>query len=284
MDNTSTIILGIALIITMWGMGLSLTLDDFRRVLKNPKAILIGILNQLIMLPLIGFLILKIIPTNPEIAVGIMLLAACPGGPTSNLLSLLAKADTALSVSLTAITSLVTIFTIPFIVNFGLEQFAGAGQDIRLDVIDTIKTMFIVVLLPMIIGMVINAKFPAFSEKMAKPVRIIAVVLLALIIVGIVVKEKDHIVGYFAQAGIAALLLNVGTMAFGFLTARLLQLNRAQAFTISIESGIQNGTMALAISVTLLNNAAYGIAPAVYSLIMYVTGGVFVNLFLKNKI
>lgn len=284
MGNTSTLILAIALIITMWGMGLSLTIDDFKRVLKNPKAILIGVINQLIMLPLIGFLLLKIIPTTPEVAVGIMLLAACPGGPTSNLLSLLAKADTALSVSLTAITSLVTIFTIPFIVNFGLEQFAGEGKDIRLDVLDTIKTMFIVVLLPMFIGMIINAKNPVFSNKMAKPIRIIAVALLALIIVGIVVKEKDHILAYFAQAGIVALALNVGSMAIGFISARFFQLSREQAFTISIESGIQNGTMALAIAGTLLNNTAFGVAPAVYSLIMYVTGGLFVNLFLKNKI
>ena len=284
MDSTVTLILGLALIFTMWGMGLTLVIDDFKRVFEKPKAIFLGLVNQLIFLPLIAFGLLKLMPANPEVAVGIMILAACPGGPTSNLLSLLAKADTALSVSLTAVTSVVTVFTIPIIVNIGLQEFAGDGKNIQLDTIKTIGTMIIVVIIPMVIGMVIKNRTADFANKMAKPVRVISVILLALIIIGIVIKEKDNILDYFAQAGIIALLLNVITMLFGFGCAKLLKLNGKQAVTISLESGIQNGTMALMVAGTLLANVSYGIAPAVYSLIMYFTGGFLVNLFLKNKI
>ncbi|MBT8327212.1 MAG: bile acid:sodium symporter family protein [Bacteroidia bacterium] len=284
MNGTATLILGLALIFTMWGMGLTLVIDDFKRVFEKPKAIFLGLINQLIFLPLIAFGLLKLLPTNPEVAVGIMILAACPGGPTSNLLSLLAKADTALSVSLTAVTSVITVFSIPIIVNIGLENFAGDGKDIQLDTVKTIGTMIIVVIIPMIAGMVIKNRVPDFAAKMEKPVRVISVILLALIIVGIVIKERAHILDYFAQAGILALLLNSITMLFGFGTSRLLKLSGKQAVTISLESGIQNGTMALMIAGTLLANVSYGIAPAVYSLIMYFTGGFLVNLFLKNKI
>jgi BASS family bile acid:Na+ symporter len=283
MNSTTTLILALALIFTMWGMGLSLTMNDFTRVLKHPKAVLLGLLNQLIFLPIIGFTLLYFIPSSPEIAVGIVLLSACPGGPTSNLLSLLAKADTALSVTLTAITSIATIFTIPFIVNFGLVHFAGEGEYIQLDILNTIGQMFAIVILPMALGMFIKSKKPQFAFKMDRPIRIISVILLALIILGIVLKEKENIVDYFAQAGILALLLNGSTMVLGFLTAKALKLRENQAVTISLESGIQNGTMALAISGTLLGNVAFGIAPAVYSLLMYNTGGIVVLLALKNK-
>ncbi len=283
MNSTTTLILALALIFTMWGMGLSLTMNDFTRVLKHPKAVLLGLLNQLIFLPIIGFTLLYFIPSSPEIAVGIVLLSACPGGPTSNLLSLLAKADTALSVTLTAITSIATIFTIPFIVNFGLVHFAGEGEHVQLDILNTIGQMFAIVILPMALGMFIKSKKPQFAFKMDRPIRLISVILLALIILGIVLKEKENIVDYFAQAGILALLLNGCTMILGFLTAKALKLRENQAVTISLESGIQNGTMALAISGTLLGNVAFGIAPAVYSLLMYITGGVVVLLALKNK-
>lgn len=284
MNTTSTIILATALIFTMWGMGLSLIVDDFTRVLKHPKAVLLGLVNQLIFLPLIGFTLLSFIPSSPKIAVGIMLLSACPGGPTSNLLSLLAKADTALSVTLTAITSIATIFTIPFIVNFGLEHFAGQGENVQLNVVETIGQMCAIVILPMALGMLIKSKKPDFALRMDKPVRLISVILLALIIIGIVLKEKENIVDYFAQAGALALLLNSSTMILGYLTAKAFKLKGKQAVTISLESGIQNGTMALAIAGTLLGNVAYGIAPAVYSLLMYISGGIVVSLALKNKL
>ena len=284
MDNTATLILGLALIFTMWGMGLSLTITDFKRILQKPKAVFIGLVNQLILLPLIGFGLLSLIPASPEIAVGIMLLAVCPGGPTSNLLSLLAKADTALSVTLTAITSIITIFTIPFILNFALVRFAGEGQNIQLNIPETIGKMFVAVILPMAIGMIINKRNSSFAEKMVRPVRIVSVLLLVLIIVGIIISKRDVILDYFVQAGILALLLNVCTMLGGFISAKFLRLKSKQATTISLESGIQNGTLALAIAGTVLENTSYGIAPAVYSIIMYFTGGLLVRMSIKSKI
>lgn len=283
MDNTSTLILTISLIITMWGMGLTLIPADFKRVMQSPKAVLLGLVNQLLLLPLIGFGILQVIPSSPEVAIGIMILASAPGGPTSNLLSMLAKADTALSVTLTAINSVITVFTIPFVVNFGLEQFAGQGQTIRLDIVQTILTMMVVVILPMIIGMIVKAQKETFADRMAKPVRVLSVILLATIIVGIVLKEKDNIVTYFASAGLVALSLNICTMAVGFFTSRMFKLSRAQSLTVSLESGMQNGTLALTIAGALLMNTSYTIAPAVYSLIMYFTSGALIAYFLRSN-
>ena len=283
MDSTSQTILAISLAITMWGMGLTLITSDFKRILQRPKAVFLGLLNQLILLPIIGYVLLIILPTPPAVAVGIMILAAAPGGPTSNLLSMLAKADTALSVTLTAINSIITVFTIPFIVNFGLEQFAGEGKVVKLDVLETILTMVALVIAPMVIGMFIKAKKGKFADRMARPVRIASVILLTAIILGIVLKEKDNIVSYFAQAGLVALLLNTISMAVGFFTSRLARLSDKQALTISLESGMQNGTLALNIALLLLMNTEYSIAPAVYSLIMYFTSGTLIAYFFKFR-
>ena len=278
MDNLSTIILAASLVIIMLGMGLSLTLADFRRVLLYPKAIMVGLINQLVLLPLIGFGLVSVLDVTPEIAVGIMILAACPGGPTSNLISHLAKADLALSVSLTAMSSLITIITIPFIINFSLIHFVEEGQIIQLNVLETIAQILVIVVIPVSIGMIIKDKRDDFAKRMAKPVRIASGVVLALVIVGIVLKEKDNFVSYFEQAGHAALVLNLLTMAAGYFTAKLAKLPIKQMRSISIESGIQNGTLAISIAVVLLDNASYAIAPAVYSLIMFVTGAAVIWL------
>ena len=283
MDNPSTIILEIALAIIMFGMGLGLVKDDFKRILTSPKAILIGLANQLILLPIIGFALVSIFPLQPEIAIGIMILAACPGGPTSNLISHLAKGDTALSVSLTAISSLITIFTIPFIVNFALENFLDAGQMIQLNPLEVIKKIMAITIIPVAIGMIIRNKNIAFANKMSKPVKIASAVILALVIIGIILKEKANFVSYFEQAGLVSLCLNLVTMIVGYLTAKTFHLRKEQAISISIESGIQNGTLAIFIAVTLLNNSAYAIAPAVYSVIMFLTGGLVVYLGTKKK-
>ena len=283
MDNLSTIILASALIIIMLGMGLGLVKEDFKRIFLSPKAIVIGLANQLILLPLIGFALVSIFPLQPEIAVGVMLLAACPGGPTSNLISHLAKGDTALSVSLTAVSSLITIITIPFVVNFALEHSLDAGHMIQLDPIKVIGQVLVITVIPIAIGMIIRNKNENFANKMAKPVKIGSAIVLALVIVGIIFKEKENFVSYFQQAGLVTLLLNLATMAVGYLTAKLFLLKKEQAISISIESGIQNGTLAIFIAVTLLNNSAYAIAPAVYSLIMFLTGGLVIYFGNKNQ-
>lgn len=281
MDNISTLLLAAALFIIMLGMGLSLKTADFKRIFSYPKAIFVGLTNQLILLPLIGFGITSVFDLQPEIAIGVMILAACPGGPTSNLISYLARGDLALSVTLTAFSSIITIITIPFIVSFALHNFAGEGQQIELNILQTIGQIFLIVVVPIIIGMLIKNLAPAFALRMSKPVRIGSGIVLALIIVGLVLKERANFVAYFEQAGLATLALNIGTMVLGFISARFFKLPKAQAISIAIESGIQNGTLAISIAVLLLNSTTYAIAPAVYSLLMFITG--FAVIFITNR-
>jgi len=180
MDQISAIILAGALIIIMLGMGLSLVFDDFKRIIVYPKAIFVGLTNQLIILPILGFTIASVFPTRPEIAIGIMILAACPGGPTSNLIAHLAKGDTALSVTLTALSSFVTILTIPFIVNFALVRFSGEGQIVKLNVLETIIQIFVIIVIPVVIGMIIRHYKEGFAMRMAKPVRTASGIVIAL--------------------------------------------------------------------------------------------------------
>ena len=279
MDNASTYILAGALIIIMLGMGLSLKVEDFKRIVLYPKGIFIGLTNQLIFLPVIGFLIATLLPMQPEIAVGVMILAACPGGPTSNLISFMAKGNLALSVSLTALSSVITIFTIPFIVVFASEYFVGAEEVVQLNIVQTIVQIFVIVVIPIAIGMLIRSAKPEFANKMGKPVRIASGVVLALIIIGLVIKERANFVAYLKQAGVATFLLNVLTMALGYASARLFKLPKTSAISISIESGIQNGTLAITIAIVMLQNTSYAIAPAVYSLLMFITGGFAIYLF-----
>jgi BASS family bile acid:Na+ symporter len=276
MDSISTIILASSLIIIMLGMGLSLVMDDFKRVIVYPKAILIGLINQLVLVPLIGFAVASTFSLQPEIAIGIMILAAAPGGPTSNLIAHLAKGDIALSVSLTAISSFITILTIPFIINFSLVHFLSESQMIKLNIAQTIIQIFAITVIPVSIGMIIRHYKTEFALKMAKPVRVASAVVITLVIMGIVVKEKDNVVSYFQQAGYAALFLNMATMVVGFYSAKLFKIKDNRAISIAIESGIQNGTLAISIAVVLLGNSSFAIAPAIYSLIMFFTGGLAV--------
>lgn len=269
----TTIILALSLVIIMFGMGLSLTIVDFKRVFIEPKAIIIGLISQLIILPAIGFLLISIFDVRPEIAIGLIILAACPGGPTSNLITHLAKGDTALSVSLTAISSFVTLLSIPIIINLGLRTVLGSSTEIQLDVAQTIAQVFIIVIFPISVGMIIKAKKQAFAKRMEKPVRIASTIVFVLVLVGVIVSQKENIIPYAKEAGFISLMLNVLTMSLGILIARLMKLSRKQAISVSIESGIQNGTLAIAIATGLLMNAEYAIAPAIYSLIMFFTGG-----------
>lgn len=283
MDGIATIILALSLIIIMLGMGLSLQTEDFKRIVKYPKAMLVGLLNQLLLLPIIAYFLVVLFNIQAEIAVGIMILAACPGGPTSNLITHLAKGDTALSVSLTAVNSIITIFTIPFIVNFALVQFIEQGQMIQLNIAETIAQIFIIVIIPVGIGMLVRHYQTDFANRMARPVRIASGIVLALVIIGIIIKEKDNVIPYFQQAGLIALALNILTMVVGFVSAKMFKVNQKQAISIAIESGIQNGTMAISIAAILLARPEFAIAPAIYSLIMFFTGGFIISYALKRK-
>lgn len=269
----TTVILALSLVIIMFGMGLSLTTNDFKRVFVEPKAIIIGLVSQLILLPLIGFILISIFSVRPEVAIGLIILAACPGGPTSNLITHLSKGDTALSVSLTAISSFVTLITIPLIINLGLRMVLGSGTEIQLDVVQTIAQVFVIVIFPISVGMIIKAKKETFAIAMEKPVRTASAVVFVLVLVGVIVSQKENIIPYAQEAGFIAFMLNILTMGLGIVIAKIMKLSTKQALTVSIESGIQNGTLAIAIATGLLLNTEYAIAPAIYSLIMFVTGG-----------
>lgn len=272
------LLLPISLGIIMLGMGLSLVPADFKRVAIYPKAAAIGIINQIVILPLVGFLLLLIIPMrNPELAVGIMILAACPGGPTSNLISHISRGDTALSITLTAISSLVVVLTIPLIVNLSMAYFLEHGEYVPLPIFDTVMKVIIITLIPVAIGMFIRSRFPAFAYKMNKPVKIMSGILLFVIIMAAILNDKENFFNFFAQAGPVALALNLAMLLIGYFSARLFRLKIAQSITISIESGIQNGTLGIAIAATLLHNPTMTISPAIYSLIMFGTAGLIIS-------
>ncbi len=281
MDNISSYLLAVALMIIMLGMGLSLVKQDFKNVILFPKAILLGLANQIVMLPIIGFLIVNIFDLEPEIAIGFMILAACPGGATSNLISFMAKADLALSVSLTAISSLITVITIPLIANFSILHFTGKNKIVNLSIIETIAQIFVIVVIPVLIGMIIKHYKPKFALKMDKTVRIASTIIFALVIIGLVVKERNNIIPYSLKAGLPAILLNVLTILFGYFSAKIFSLKKKQALTIAIESGIQNGALAITIAVLILNNSKIAIPSAVYSLVM-LTSGMIIILFSKK--
>ncbi|MRI01199.1 bile acid:sodium symporter family protein [Kriegella sp. EG-1] len=276
MDSTTGIILAISLIIIMFGMGLSLTLTDFKRVFTFPKAIIIGLCCQIILLPLIGYSIATSLQLSPTIAIGVMLLSACPGGPTSNMLTFLAKGNLALSVSLTAVASILTIFTIPLIVQFAIEEFSNENQAVIVDAPTMLKQLMVIVLIPVTIGMWVKHKFENFALRMEKPVKIISAIIFILVVVGITISLNDVIVSYLKEAGLPAVLLNISTMTLGFILAVLFKLNKKQAISISIETGIQNGTLAITLATIALNNAEFSIVPAIYGLLMYISATIII--------
>jgi len=283
MDSTSAIILAISLMIIMLGMGLSLVVDDFKRIFSQPKAIVIGLVNQLILLPVIAFVLVSLFPLQPEIAVGVMILAACPGGATSNLISHLAKADTALSVTLTAFSSLITILTIPFIVNFSLEQFLDQSNMIQLDIAQTFLQILMIIIIPVFIGMMIRKYKENFALKMEKPVRIASALVLILVIVGIIIKEKDSLATSFQQAGLIVVCLNIIVMFVGYYSAKLFKITNKRALSIAIESGIQNGTLGITVAVVLLGNSSFAIVSAIYGTLMFFTGAAAVYVGTKQN-
>ena len=272
-----------ALFIIMLGMGLSLQLADFSRIVKKPIATLLGLVNQLILLPILGYAVAKGFDLPGELAVGIMLLAACPGGVTSNLISHLANGDTALSITLTAISSLLTIISIPIIVNFSMGEFMGADKQIALDIPRTILQIAVITIIPVSIGMFIRSKSEKFAKKMERPVKIVSAVFLVAIIVAAALKDRENLGEYLIKAGPAALALNIASMGLGFLSAMLFRLNTKQSVTIAIESGIQNGTLAISIALAILNSAPISIPPAIYSLLMFGTAGVVIAIFGTRK-
>lgn len=278
------VLLPLAIAIIMVGLGLSLTIDDFKRVVVYPKAVIIGLVCQMLILPAVCFFIAKGFGLPPELAVGLMLLSAAPGGATANLYSHLAKGDVALNVSLTAVNSVLALFTLPFIVNFAIAYFMQTDQVVPMQFKKVIEVCMIV-LVPVAIGMLVRSKSPALASKLDKPVKIASVLFLVLIIILAVLKEKEHIIQYFQDVGLAALVFNLLSMGLGYFIPQLFNIGKKQAIAIGMEIGIHNGTLAIYIALSVIGNNAMSIPPAIYSLIMFFTAALFgflVNRFSKQ--
>jgi BASS family bile acid:Na+ symporter len=269
------VFLPLALAIIMLGMGMTLIISDFTRVIKYPRAILIGLTNQLIFLPIIGFSLAIAFNLNPVMAVGLMILASCPGGPTSNLITQVCKGNIALSVTLTAVASLISILTIPFILSYALEYF-GSNTDvtIKLPIIDTILQIVGITVIPISIGMLIRKHKTSFAKRMEKPMRTASTVIFILVFIAVLAANANKLIAGMKEAGLVTLVLNIATMGLGYLTARLFKLNLKNTISITIESGIQNGTLALVIATSILNNVEMGIPIGAYAIWMFLTAGI----------
>jgi BASS family bile acid:Na+ symporter len=288
MDNVelvtfvSTKIIPVCIFLIMMGMGLSLVINDFKRVIKYPKAVGIGLTNQLIFLPIIGFALANIMQLEPEYAVGVMLLVLCPGGTTSNMFSHLAKGDVALSVTMTAVASLITVFTIPIVLNLSLVHFMGKGSEFQLPVIQTMIGLMKLTIVPIVIGMIIKFYYPSLAQKSQKYVSYFGIAFLTLLIIFLTFIQRDTFISAFVATGPVSLILNLATMALGYYSSKLFGLNMAQRKSITIEVGLQNSTLSMFMALTLLANYKMSFTPAVYTLIMFFTAGILVK-FLSMK-
>ncbi len=269
-----TIFLPLALAIIMIGLGLELTLKDFARVTQHPKAVLIALFCQLIILVGIAFIICKVLMLSPLLAVGLMLLAASPGGSTANLFSYLFKGDIALNITLTAINSVIAAFTLPLIMNFSIQYFMNDGQQISMQFSKTLQ-VFAIILIPVSIGMLLRHYAPHFSEKLNKPLRIFAVSFLIFIIVAAIFKERQHILTYLTQVGFATVIFCLCSLLIGYFVPRLLGISSAQARACAFEIGIHNSTLAMTIALTIMQNTTIAMPAAIYSIFMYIFAALF---------
>jgi BASS family bile acid:Na+ symporter len=279
----SKVFLPLSLAIIMLGMGMTLIISDFRRILKKPKDILIGLTNQLIFLPIIGFSLAIAFNLSPVMAVGLMILATCPGGPTSNLITQVCRGNIALSVTLTAITSILSVLTIPFILSYALEYFGtDTNVTIKLPILDTILQIMVITIIPISIGMLIRRFKIKFAKRLEKSMRIASTVIFALVFLAVLAANFNIIGKAMREVGLVTLLLNIITMGLGYLTARLFKLNLKSAISITVESGIQNGTLAFVIATSILNNVEMGIPTGAYAIWMFITGGILMWLLGKR--
>lgn len=281
-DLLKSLLLPAALIFIMFGMGMSLVPGDFKRVIIAPKAKLIGLFCQLLILPLLAFAIAHLFRLPGDLAVGLMLIAACPGGPTSNIISHLSRGDTALSVSLTAVSSMVTVFSIPLIVAGSIHHFMSESSTLALPFWKTVIQLLIVTILPVFLGMKANRARPLLCRRLETPFQLISIGFLILVILVAIAREQD-LSRQFMLAGPAALTLNVASMALGFTAAAIFQLARPQQISISVEVGIQNGTLALAIALGMLESSRIAMPAVVYSLIMFASGAFMILRFGHRK-
>ena len=267
--------LPIALILIMTGVGMTLRPANFTEVARQPKAFFVGALAQLLLLPVTALLVIYLFDLQAELAVGLFILALCPGGTTSNLYSYLCKADVGLSVALTALVGFITPFSLPLLAAWAIEHFLGENTSFQLPLVKTWLTLMIVSVLPVLLGMWFNFKWPERSARIQPLISRFSVIVLVLLIISIATDLGADLWLFLAKTGPATLALNLLTMVAGYWLGRFLLQQEKQARTICLEVGLQNGTLALMITTGILQNTAMSIAPSVYSLLMFITASVF---------
>lgn len=280
------IFLPLSLIFIMFALGLGLTLNDFINLLHTPKAFFVGIMNQMFLLPLVAFIIISLMGITREIAVGMMILASCPGGVTSNIITKLAKGDTALSISYTAVISILTIVTLPMITGFSMKYFMGVDAP-PLNLLSLGFTMFLITALPVGIGLSVRSKYRTFADSFEATATKISIILFMIIILGALASEWNTFINNLLKLGPAIILLMVVMITIGYKSSNWFKMNNRQAVTVAIESGIQNGTVGITIGNLIINPetglSILSIPSGVYGILMYFICLPFVFWYIKNK-
>ena len=286
MDVSGTItqfFLPLSLAFIMFSVGLELVINDFKRVVLQPKDFAVGALSQVIVLPIVAFLLLSIWPMTPALAVGVMIIAACPGGVTSNLMTYIARGDTALSISLTAVISLAAVVTLPVIVGFSITHFMDAENTTSLSIGSTVMGVFLVTTVPVITGMVLNHLAPSFARRFDRSARIVASILFVIIIFGAIFSERTNVANYFRQAGPITLALNLIMICVAIVLAKVARLGSRQQTAITLECGLQNGTLAIFVAASLLGSKTMTIPAAIYSLLMFATAAIYLIFSIRRS-
>ena len=278
MNIVTDVVLPIALAFIMFSLGLGLSISDFTRIFLKPKEFLVGFISQLIFLPIVALILVYIWPLSPEIAIGVMILAAAPGGATSNILTSFAKGDVALSISLTAVISILSVITIPLILGISLSILGTNLTSEGISLIDIALKMFLIVTIPVLIGMLLKNIFSSF-ENLAKK---ISTFLFFLVLLGAVLAERENVVAYFAEAGLITLVLNIAMMLLAYYLSKSFISDVSQQKAITLECGLQNGTLAIVVANVFFDGGAYLIPAATYSLIMYATSLPYIYYLRRN--
>ena len=270
----------LALALIMLGLGLGLSIADFSRVLRSPKDFITGFIGQVILLPIVAFILIKVFTLSPELALGVMIIAAAPGGVTSNVLTKFANGDVALSVSLTAVVSLLSIFTVPLII-YNAANLIGIEIVKEISMLRISFKMFLVVTVPVLIGMIVRSFFTSFIDTKTRLIQRISIILFIIVFAAIWIEEWDNILNYLSSAGLITLMLNTIMIFLGYYIAKFFASGLPQRKCISLECGLQNGTLAVFVATQLFDDIAFMVPTAAYALIMFVTSIIFVLIIRK---
>ena len=270
----------LALALIMLGLGLGLSIADFGRVLRSPKDFITGFIGQVILLPIVAFILIKVFTLSPELALGVMIIAAAPGGVTSNVLTKFANGDVALSVSLTAVVSLLSIFTVPLII-YNASNLIGIEIVKEISMLRISFKMFLVVTVPVLIGMIVRSFFTSFIDTKTLLIQRTSIILFLIVFAAIWIEEWDNILNYLSSAGLITLMLNIIMIFLGYYIAKFFASGLPQRKCISLECGLQNGTLAVFVATQLFDDIAFMVPTAAYALIMFVTAIIFVLIIRK---